>query len=82
MSDNDKTKSKLMESIRMTKAGKNKKEDAAAADVKPTEPAKAIETKAAPKPKAKPKPKASKPAPAKKAAIEVAYMPSKRVWPD
>jgi len=80
MSDNDKAKSKLMESIRMTKAGKNKKEDAPAADAKPAEPAKAAETKAAPKPKAKPK--ASKPAPAKKAETKVSYLPSQRVWPD
>jgi len=82
MSGNDKTKSKLMESIRMTKAGKNKKDDAPAAETKaeakPAEPAKAAETKPAPKAKAK----ASKPAPAKKAATKAAYLPTNRVWPD
>jgi len=75
MSTKDKTRNKLMESMRMTKADPaNKTEEA--------------DKKVASKPEAaKPEPK--KPAPkkqeTKKAAPKpekVTYLPSKRVWPD
>ncbi len=71
MSSNDKTRQKLMESMRMTKADSSTKTEAT--EVKP-------QTKAAPKKAAKP---AKKPA-AKQASKPATdgYQSSQRVWPD
>lgn len=75
MSDSDKTRQKLMDTIRRTKAG-----NAPAAEEKPAEAA-------APKAPAKPKAAASKPAPAKaekpaSAPAASGFSRGRRVWPD
>lgn len=84
MSDTEKTRQKLMDTIRRTKAGAaGTPEEAPQAAAE--KPAPAAKPKAA-KPKAKPSPKpAAKSAPAKKSAggsQADAYQSGRRVWPD
>ena len=74
MSDNDKTRNKLMESMRMTKSDPGKKPEATATKA----PAKPAESPAAKKPEEKKKPAAKKPAAKKVETIQS----SNRVWPD
>jgi len=71
MSDNDKTRNKLMESMRMTKSDPGKKPEATATKAPAESPAakKAVEKK---------KPAAKKPAAEKVKTIQS----SNRVWPD
>ena len=73
MSTNDKTRSKLMESMRMTKSDPGKKPEETAANTS----AKPAEQPAAKKPVEKKKPAAKKPV---KKTDKI--LPSKRVWPD
>jgi len=77
MSDNDKTRNKLMESMRMTKSDPGKKPEAAASKA-PAKPAKPAESPAAKKTVEKKKPTAKKPAAKKVETIQS----SNRVWPD
>jgi len=74
MSDNDKTRNKLMESMRMTKSDPGKKPEATATEAA----AKPAESPAAKKIVEKKKPAVKKPAAKKVKTIES----SNRVWPD
>ena len=81
MSTNDKTRSKLMESMRMTKSDPGKKPEEAVtnASAKPTE--KPVE-KPVEKPAAKKTVEKKKPAAKKAVQKSDKIQPSQRVWPD
>jgi len=88
MSDTDKTRQKLMDTIRRTKAGANPaSEESSAAAPEPKEAApKPAAAKSQAKPKSKPKvaPKRSAASSKKKAEQPTAdpFQSSRRVWPD
>jgi len=86
MSDTEKTRQKLMDTIRRTKAGAAGAPEEAPQAAAAEKPAPAARSKTA-KPKAKPSPKpaANKSTPAKKSAgggQDDAYQSGRRVWPD
>lgn len=81
MSSADKTKNKLLDSMRMSKTG--------ATDTAPTEPASKAETAAKPKKAATKKKGAAKKKPAAKkspaksvAPVRDVYQAARRIWPD
>ncbi|MBT8120754.1 MAG: hypothetical protein KJN89_13655 [Gammaproteobacteria bacterium] len=80
MSTSDQAKSKLLDSMRVSKQGAKEVPDAKqTAPVKKAAPA--SKAKAAPANKAKATKKAAKPAVSKKTASD-SYQAAKRVWPD
>lgn len=80
MSQSDKTRQKLVDSMRKTKSGATGKNETVEADEPKTEQPRAAE--AAPTAKTKPAPKRSEKKPAASNAVDGYQSARRRVWPD